>query len=117
MNRDLGMQSAHQPNSSGAYVVIAEFEVRQGMLDSFLAHAFDDASHSMAEEPGCLQFDVLRTPGHPEGVLFYEVYASKEAFDDHLTTAHVDRFRAILGGHVVAERPVRTLQRLAPQQA
>jgi quinol monooxygenase YgiN len=46
--------------------------------------------------------------------LFYEVYQSRQAFEEHLKTPHVDKFRAILSEHVQAERPVRTLQRLSP---
>ena len=97
---------------SGAFVVIAEFVVKEGLMDNFLTHAFDDARHSVDEEPGCLQFDVLQTPEVANGVLFYEVYSSKEAFDEHLATPHVERFRAILSDHLEAERPVRMLARL-----
>lgn len=98
-----------------SYVVIAEFVVKEDMLDSFLRHAFDDASHSLADEEGCLQFDVLRASDNPNGVLFYEVYRSKRAFDDHLLTPHVERFRKILSDHVQREMPVRTLALVAPQ--
>ena len=98
----------HSPN---AFVVIAEFVVKEGLMDSFLAHATDDARHSLADEPGCLQFDVLRTPKGTHGVLFYEVYKSEEAFQNHLATPHVQRFRNILADHVAAEQPVRMLAR------
>lgn len=106
------MKNINAANSPGAFVVIAEFVVKEGLMDTFLTHAFDDARHSVDEEPGCLQFDVLRTPEVANGVLFYEVYSSKEAFDDHLATPHVARFRAILPDHLEAERPVRMLARL-----
>lgn len=98
--------------SSNSFVVIAEFVIKQGRLDSFLNHACDDASHSVADEDGCLQFDVLRTSDDQNGVVFYEVYTSREAFDEHLKTPHVSRFRAILSDHVEVERPVRFLGRL-----
>jgi quinol monooxygenase YgiN len=66
----------------------------------------------VADEAGCLQFDVLQPEGTPQGVVFYEVYRSRQAFDAHLDTPHVARFRAILTDHVASERPVRTLVRL-----
>ena len=97
--------------AADAFVVIAEFVVKEGLMDAFLDHAFDDARHSVADEPGCLQFDVLRNPEDAQGVLFYEVYTSRQAFDDHLLTPHVARFRGILSSHVAAERPVRMLVR------
>ncbi len=107
------MQQAQLQPAAPTFVVIAEFVVKEGLLEAFLAHAFDDAQDSLAKEPGCLQFDVLRTSNHPNGVLFYEVYQSRQAFDEHLKTPHVDRFRALLPEHVQAERPVRTLERLS----
>ena len=107
------MPELQSAQSLATFVVIAEFIVKEGRLDDFLAHAFDDARHSLADEPGCLQFDVLRVPDVPNGVLFYEVYRSREAFDAHLTTAHVGRFRSILQEHVETERPVRMLERLS----
>ena len=45
---------------SGAFVVIAEFDVKPGKMDQFLAAALDDARHSAADEPGCRQLDVIR---------------------------------------------------------
>ncbi len=107
------MPDFHAAQPPATFVVIAEFVVKEGRLDDFLAHAFDDARHSVADEPGCLQFDVLRVPAVPNGVLFYEVYRSREAFDAHLTTAHVGRFRSVLPDHVETERPVRMLERLS----
>ena len=97
--------------ATDAFVVIAEFVVKEGLMDAFLGHAFDDARHSVADEPGCLQFDVLRTGEGTNGVVFYEVYTSQQAFDDHLLTPHVARFRAILSDHVAFEQPVRMLAR------
>ena len=106
-------QQAFLRTATPAFVVIAEFVVKEGMLEVFLARAFDDAQSSLAKEPGCLQFDVLRTSDHPNRVLFYEVYQSRQAFDEHLKTPHVDKFRALLSEYVQAEQPVRTLERLS----
>lgn len=97
-----------------AFVVVAEFVVKPGCMDAFMAHALDDASHSLSEEAGCLQFDVLRLSDQPDAVVFYEVYRSQQAFDAHLRTPHVERFRAILTQLVQSERPVRLLARAYP---
>lgn len=97
-----------------AFVVIAEFVVKPGCMEAFMAHALDDASHALQDEAGCLQFDVLRSPDQPDGVVFYEVYRSQQAFDAHLNTPHVARFRAILTQLVQTERPVRLLARAYP---
>ncbi len=100
-----------QPGKSAAFVVIPEFVVKPDCLDAFLALARDDACHSLADEPGCRQFDVVQMEGAPHHVLFYEVYDSRAAFDIHLQTPHLARFREGFPALVVEERPVRFARR------
>jgi quinol monooxygenase YgiN len=100
-----------QPGKPAAFVVIPEFVVKLDCLDAFLALAQDDASHSVADEPGCRQFDVVQMEGAPHHVLFYEVYDSRAAFDAHLQTPHLARFREGFPALVVEERPVRFARR------
>ena len=96
-----------QPATSVAFVVIPEFVVKPDCVEAFLALAQDDASRSLADEPGCHQFDVVQMDGAPNHVLFYEVYDSRAAFDAHLQTPHLARFREGFPALVVEERPVR----------
>jgi quinol monooxygenase YgiN len=100
--------------AAGAFVVIAEFEVKEEKLDAFLALAAYDSERSRADEPGCLQFDVTVLEGTPKCVLFYEVYESRAAFDHHLTTPHLERFRNEFPALVAREKPVRFATRAAP---
>lgn len=101
-------------DSAGAFVVIAEFDVLPGKMEQFLAAALDDARHSVADEPGCRQFDVIRPEASETAVVFYEVYDSREAFDRHLETPHLDRFRTAFPSLIAAERPVRFARRRHP---
>lgn len=89
------------------FVVIAEFEVKSDCLADFLALARDDARHSLADEAGCRQFDIVRIDETPPRVVFYEMYDDHAAFDAHLQTAHLERFRAGFPALIVAERAVR----------
>ena len=100
-----------QPGKPAAFVVIPEFVVKPECLDAFLALAQDDASHSVADEAGCRQFDVVQMEGAPHHVLVYEVYDSRAAFDAHLQTPHLARFREDFPALVVEERPVRFARR------
>lgn len=75
------------------FVVIAEFQVKPGRMDQFLALAREDASHSVRDEPGCRRFDVTVLEGGGDRVLFYEIYDDRAAFDAHLATPHLARFR------------------------
>jgi quinol monooxygenase YgiN len=77
----------------GAFVIVAEFEVRPEAIDAFLEAAIADASASIANESGCRQFDVTRSNEDPNRVLLYEVYDSAAAFDAHLEMPHLQTFR------------------------
>ena len=100
-----------QPGKPAPFVVIPEFVVKPGCLDAFLALAQDDASHSVADEPGCRQFDVVQMEEASHHVLFYEVYDSRAAFDAHLQTPHLARFREGFPALISEERPVRFANR------
>lgn len=97
-----------------AFVVIAEFQVKPGKMPAFLDVARDDAKHSVADEPGCRQFDVICPEGSDDTVVFYEVYDSRADFDAHLETPHLARFRDAFPPLIVEERPVRFATRQHP---
>ncbi|GGH24040.1 antibiotic biosynthesis monooxygenase [Alsobacter metallidurans] len=91
---------------STPFVVIAEFRVKPERLDAFLEVAADDAAHSVADEPGCWRFDVV-VPDGGATVIFYEIYHDRAAFDAHLLTPHLQRFREAFPPLIEAELPVR----------
>jgi (4S)-4-hydroxy-5-phosphonooxypentane-2,3-dione isomerase len=95
------------------FVVAATFEVKPSDERAFLRLAHEDAAKSLEREPGCRQFDVSTDPDAPGSVLFYEVYDSREAFEDHKKTEHFKVFdegsRAL-----VVRSEVRFLQRTHP---
>jgi quinol monooxygenase YgiN len=95
----------------GAFVIVAEFEVKPDSIDTFLEAAIADASASVANEPGCRQFDVTVHEDQPNRVVLYEVYDSAAAFDAHLKTPHLATFRDQIEP-LVASRQVRRLTRV-----
>lgn len=96
-----------------SYVVIPSFAVPSENVEAFLAAAREDAERSLADEEGCLQFDVvLDRSKTPANVVFYEVYRDKNAFDAHLETPHLIAFRAALD--LCKEGPVHTFERVVP---
>jgi quinol monooxygenase YgiN len=97
--------------AEGAFVIVAEFEVRPEAIDALLEAAVADASASVANEPGCRQFDVTRSSEQPNRVLLYEVYDSQAAFDAHLEMPHLKTFRDCIEPLVVS-RQVRRLTRV-----
>ncbi|MCG5235740.1 putative quinol monooxygenase [Xanthobacter oligotrophicus] len=88
------------------FVVIAEFDVEPARLADFLAVARDDAAHSVVDEPGCQQFEVTVLEGSST-VVFFEIYDDRAAFDAHLETPHLARFRATFPALIRAEPTVR----------
>jgi quinol monooxygenase YgiN len=65
-------------------------------------------------EAGSCQFDVICPDGSDNIVIFYEVYESRAAFDAHLETPHLVRFRKAFTALIVEERPVRFSVRQFP---
>jgi quinol monooxygenase YgiN len=97
--------------AAGPFVIIAEFEVKADKLAEFLELARTDASKSVADEPGCRQFDVTLDREQPNRVVLYEVYDNEAAFDAHVETPHLKAFRAGIEPLMVS-RQVRRLTRV-----
>ena len=76
-----------------AYVIVAEVAVQLERLADFIAHSLEDARASVANEPGCRQFDVNAAADGSATVVFYEVYDSRAAFEAHLQMPHFFRWR------------------------
>ncbi len=74
------------------FIVIAEFYLKPGSMDKFLALALEDSAKSVANEEGCLGFDVLVPQNKQDTVVLYETYKSKEAFEVHKTMPHFKPF-------------------------
>jgi quinol monooxygenase YgiN len=74
------------------FVLIVDFEVKPQHLDKFNQLIEVNARSSVAKEPGCLQFDVLRNHENPGNIVLYEVYDSEDAFATHLGMPHTQTF-------------------------
>ncbi|WP_438768270.1 putative quinol monooxygenase [Kushneria sp. TE3] len=75
------------------FVVLAEFRIKQGQRDAFLALAHNDANESLANESGCHQFDVLVPEEDGNIVILHEVYTDRAAFDNHMAMPHYKPFK------------------------
>jgi (4S)-4-hydroxy-5-phosphonooxypentane-2,3-dione isomerase len=76
------------------FVLIVEFQVKPECLDKFNQAIAVNANASVAEEPGCRQFDVLHNQDDPNHIVLYEVYDSPAAFQDHMGRKHTQGFLA-----------------------
>ncbi|WP_251977659.1 putative quinol monooxygenase [Salinicola avicenniae] len=92
---------------STQFVVIAEFQIKPGQVPAFLALAHNDASESLANEAGCLGFDVLTPEGSEDLVVLHEVYRDRDAFEHHKTMPHYAPFKESSAPLVAAEPTIR----------
>lgn len=89
------------------YVITVNFRMAPGREDQFMELILENARLSLANEQGCLVFDVLRpVSGPPDQVLLYEVYRDRAAFEAHLRTPHFLSFDAAVGDLITAKTVV-----------
>ncbi len=80
------------------FVITAEFRIKSDRIEDFRKLIAWQAGRSVAEEPGCLQFDVCQDPEKPEVFLLYEVYTDAKAFDEgHINITRFREFSAKAG--------------------
>jgi quinol monooxygenase YgiN len=88
------------------YVVVVLCRVHQVHLEAFIEASLDDARHSVADEPGCLRFDIVQDDDDPTTIRLYEVYRDRAAFDHHRTTPHLHRWLATVENWYAEPRQV-----------
>jgi autoinducer 2-degrading protein len=96
------------------FVLVVDFQVRPEHLAKFNEQIAVNAKASVGTEPGCRQFDVLRTLDDPCRVLLYEVYDSEDAFKTHLEQAHTKTFLGQAKELVVKQTVVKCARTVAP---
>jgi quinol monooxygenase YgiN len=67
--------------------------VYPGVLDEYLAFAKEVGTVSMASEPGVIGLFSMQDKSDPCTVYILEVYADREAYEHHLTTAHFKKYK------------------------
>jgi quinol monooxygenase YgiN len=100
-------------NAAGSYVVVVEFSIRPERIEAFRPAMSENARRSLADEPGCVQFDVCADPADATRILLYERYVDEAAFRAHLASPHFLAFDRTVAPWIAAKR-VWTLQRIEP---
>jgi len=85
------------------FVVTVKFEAEPKHSAAFLARVSQQATDSLAGEPGCLRFDVCIDREREERVFLYEIYDDAAAFQAHLGTAHFRAFDRDAGPMLVSK--------------
>ncbi len=74
------------------YTIIVDWTVHPDQADRFFERVLKQAEDSLALEPECHVFDVLRDPEDPAHFLLYEKYGAASDFQVHLDSAHFADF-------------------------
>jgi autoinducer 2-degrading protein len=96
----------------GNFVLVVEFELKPENVERFHTLIVENARASVANEPGCRQFDVVRPQDAPNRIVLYEVYDDLAAFEAHIKMPHVAAFFAEAKPMIV-EQKARRFDRLA----
>lgn len=75
------------------HVLFVTIRIQPEHREAFMESMLDDARGSVADEPGCLRFDVLQDSQDPNTIHLYEAYRDQEAFNAHLQAPHFIRWR------------------------
>ncbi|MER5448571.1 putative quinol monooxygenase [Streptomyces sp. NPDC002766] len=67
---------------------------RAGMLRALV----ELGRHTREQEPGCLDYAMTADPADERRIRVYEHWTSRQALDEHFSTAHIKDFRAAVAG-------------------
>lgn len=91
--------------------IIVEYEIVEGHVDAFRGLIMDHARRTLAEEQGCLRFEVLEPVDRdgrpiPNRMMVSEIYASPLAIEQHGQNPRLERVRAAMAPLVKSRRLV-----------
>lgn len=84
---------ALRPQTSDLLVRLAEIEVYPEYLSEYLAAGSAIAATSVREEPGVLCLFPMQSKEDSTQVRILEIYASQEAYERHIATAHFLKYK------------------------
>ena len=73
-------------------VRMAHIEVKSGLRDAFIAIVTEGMRTSVQTEPGVLALYCVADKNNPDKLIFFEIYASEEAFQAHRATQHFKKY-------------------------
>ena len=74
------------------FVVTVDFGTAPENFERFKQVMTENARASVADEPGCRQFDIYEVATSPNHLFLYEVYDDDAAFQQHLNAPHFKKF-------------------------
>lgn len=75
--------------------LVVQFVIQSGKEAAFREAIVENARASVANEPGCHQFDVCTDPDHGDAFFLYELYEDDAAITAHLASGHYQRMNTL----------------------
>ncbi|MCD8138764.1 MAG: antibiotic biosynthesis monooxygenase [Planctomycetaceae bacterium] len=72
-------------------IVSAKATATPGKRDAFIKAAQESIAATRKEE-GCICYELYASTEHPDKLMYYEQWTSREALDNHLKSAHMIKF-------------------------
>lgn len=85
-------------------VILAYLTTKPGKEAEFKEQMIAQAGRCLANEPGCLQFDVTQDPENPRRFIMVEAYKDDAAVQAHRDSKHFQDFRPVIGDLVEDRR-------------
>jgi (4S)-4-hydroxy-5-phosphonooxypentane-2,3-dione isomerase len=85
--------------------IVAYLTAKPGKEAEFKEKMIAQAKRCLANEPGCLQFDVTQDPKEPVRFVMIEVYQDAAAIKAHQESAHFKEFRPVVS-ELLADRRI-----------
>ncbi len=96
--------------------ILAYLTAKPGKEAEFKEKMTAQAKRCLANEPGCLQFDVVQDPKNATRFVMIEVYKDDAAIKAHQDTQHYKDFRPVVG-ELVADRKIEVLNMVSDGKA
>lgn len=96
----------------GTLINIAFFKARQGSAGK-LESALLGLVEPTRQEPGCLQYDICKSPGDPHDVVVFERWRAPDDFDAHMGTPYVVDFMGKVPDLCGSDVEIRTYQMIS----
>jgi quinol monooxygenase YgiN len=96
--------------------ILAYLTTKPGKEAEFAEKMTAQAKRCLANEPGCLQFDVVQDPKDQTRFVMLEVYADDAAIKAHQDSQHFKDFRPVVS-ELVADRKIEVLNMVSDGKA
>jgi autoinducer 2-degrading protein len=88
------------------HIVLVQVTVRPELAEEFEQALLHNARTSVAQDPGCVRFDVSQAKEDPRRWILHEIYTNQEAHAAHREAPHFLAYQSVADRAVVDKQDV-----------